>query len=324
MFWVDRFCVQSAAGHLVCFVISSLCKRRVEGEKQICQNRDCSGFQHPTTVETSFDLLLVLSDHTGSMTCRISGHEAETLLACSVSSCTAVVSEPGACMDSCCSIIFTAWRVLVNGRGSYTGNEVEAATWMGKSLFTGRPTYCTLVRSSSCLSISYGVANITVSCTTTWCIYFNVSIGICFSNKNHTFSSSAQLLSCRTIGYENDSRKTFLSWLCLAHEKNVVLYILIEWTNNQCTWTVCVQTCDCMYRPALEKTKVWTFEANSNLFPWQLLFISTPNMAMAAVAGFTLVDFSVPSRDAPMVHPVADAPTHALSYGVRLIMISLA
>ncbi|XP_062502661.1 CAP-Gly domain-containing linker protein 4-like isoform X2 [Corticium candelabrum] len=38
-------------------------------------------------------------------------------------------------------------------------------------------------------------------------------------------------------------------------------------------------------------------------------------MAAADVYGFTLVDFSVPSRDAPMIHPVADAPSHALSYG---------
>jgi hypothetical protein len=61
----------------------SLCKRRVKSEKQICQNSDCAGFQHPTTVENSLDLLLVLSDHTGSITCRITGPEAESLLACS-------------------------------------------------------------------------------------------------------------------------------------------------------------------------------------------------------------------------------------------------
>ena len=37
--------------------------------------------------------------------------------------------------------------------------------------------------------------------------------------------------------------------------------------------------------------------------------------------GFTLVDFSVPSRDAPMIHPVADAPSHALSYGVGFLLL---
>ncbi|XP_062502665.1 meiosis-specific with OB domain-containing protein-like isoform X2 [Corticium candelabrum] len=60
----------------------SLCKRRVESESHVCQNRDCASFQHPTTVETSFDFLIVLSDHSGSTTCRIFGAEAEALLAC--------------------------------------------------------------------------------------------------------------------------------------------------------------------------------------------------------------------------------------------------
>jgi CAP-Gly domain-containing linker protein 3/4 len=38
-------------------------------------------------------------------------------------------------------------------------------------------------------------------------------------------------------------------------------------------------------------------------------------MASIETSTYTLVDFSVPTRDTPVIHPTADAPSHALSYG---------
>lgn len=73
---------------LIKFVDSLNCKNVVFETSESCTNTNCPvgrGDESPET-ETSFDLRVFLSDHSGSLVnCRLSGKNAEKVLNCTVS-----------------------------------------------------------------------------------------------------------------------------------------------------------------------------------------------------------------------------------------------
>ncbi|XP_010903831.2 meiosis-specific with OB domain-containing protein isoform X1 [Esox lucius] len=62
----------------------SKCRYQVNEESQSCSNTACPGVDHPLTVTTGFDLLVDVTDHTGTLqSCSLNGTVAEKTLGCS-------------------------------------------------------------------------------------------------------------------------------------------------------------------------------------------------------------------------------------------------
>uniref|UniRef100_A0A3P8YRY4 MEIOB-like N-terminal domain-containing protein n=1 Tax=Esox lucius TaxID=8010 RepID=A0A3P8YRY4_ESOLU len=63
----------------------SKCRYQVNEESQSCSNTACPGVDHPLTVTTGFDLLVDVTDHTGTLqSCSLNGTVAEKTLGCSI------------------------------------------------------------------------------------------------------------------------------------------------------------------------------------------------------------------------------------------------
>uniref|UniRef100_A0AAY5KEY1 MEIOB-like N-terminal domain-containing protein n=1 Tax=Esox lucius TaxID=8010 RepID=A0AAY5KEY1_ESOLU len=69
---------------VVSSLLSSKCRYQVNEESQSCSNTACPGVDHPLTVTTGFDLLVDVTDHTGTLqSCSLNGTVAEKTLGCS-------------------------------------------------------------------------------------------------------------------------------------------------------------------------------------------------------------------------------------------------